>query len=235
MVPSLRAALSLSRLSGSRGSVVFQDSRRGRSRRPGRAWFVRRRWTTAPVCSTGSSWPASGGVEEVTREDVDRVVAGRLDKDRRQRPTRLCQTFRGSTRSCPRRKAGEIEAAFGSAWWRYPVDGSTPHRHADSSSPSATAPPSRYRMEEFSTSSRTCRWGPVVRGGRRDRRDVRTLYLAALRAEEMRRWTAPTCTSAAVRSGRSTCFRQGGEDLGPRPRLGADAHGPRPDPGLVSR
>jgi integrase/recombinase XerD len=77
---------------------------------------------------------------EVTREDVDRVVAGLVGQGLSAATRRgYVQTFKGFHAFLSARKAGEIEAAFGVRMVD-PVDGFNAARHVDSSSPSATAP-----------------------------------------------------------------------------------------------
>lgn len=141
---------------------------------------------------------------EVTREDVDRVVAGLVGQGLSAATRRgYVQTFKGFHAYLTARKSSEIEAAFGIRIVD-PVDEFNAARHVDSSSPSATAPPDPQRMEEFfdflkdrvaepvSTrppAATTPCSGPCTSRGCEPRR--------------RRRWTAPTCTSAAGPSGRS--------------------------------
>jgi site-specific recombinase XerD len=120
---------------------------------------------------------------EVTREDVDRVVAGLAAQGLSAATRRLyVQTFKGFHAFLSARKASEIEAAFGIRMLD-PVDEFNAARHVDSGSPSAVAPPGPQRMEEFFDflKSRVAGARKYAAAGR-DYALFRTLYLAGLRA-----------------------------------------------------
>jgi integrase/recombinase XerD len=157
---------------------------------------------------------------EVTREDVDRVVAGLVGQGLSAATRRgYVQTFKGFHAFLSARKAGEIEAAFGVRMVD-PVDGFNAARHVDSSSPSATAPPSPQRMEEFFDflKERVAGARKYAAAGR-DYAMFRTLYLAGLRAEE-----TASLDRADVPVGRGPFgkihvrFGKGAKTSGPRPR-----------------
>ena len=157
---------------------------------------------------------------EVTREDVDRVVAGLVGQGLSAATRRgYVQTFKGFHAFLSARKAGEIEAAFGVRMVD-PVDGFNAARHVDSSSPSATAPPSPQRMEEFFDflKERVAGARKYAAAGR-DYAMFRTLYLAGLRAEE-----TASLDRADVHFGRGPFgkihvrFGKGAKTSGPRPR-----------------
>lgn len=157
---------------------------------------------------------------EVTREDVDRVVAGLVGQGLSAATRRgYVQTFKGFHAFLSARKAGEIEAAFGVRMVD-PVDEFNAARHVDSSSPSAKAPPSPLRMEEFFDFLKERVAGArkyAVAG--RDYAMFRTLYLAGLRAEE-----TASLDRADVHFGRGPFgkihvrFGKGAKTSGPRPR-----------------
>lgn len=157
---------------------------------------------------------------EVTREDVDRVVAGLVGQGLSAATRRgYVQTFKGFHAFLSSRKAEEIEAAFGVRIVD-PVDGFNAARHVDSSSPSATAPPSPERMEEFFDflKERIAGARKYAAAGR-DYAMFRTLYLAGLRAEE-----TASLDRADVHFGRGPFgkihvrFGKGAKTSGPRPR-----------------
>lgn len=157
---------------------------------------------------------------EVTREDVDRVVAGLVGQGLSAATRRgYVQTFKGFHAFLSARKAGEIEAAFGVRMVD-PVDEFNAARHVDSSSPSATAPPSPERMEEFFDflKERVAGARKYAAAGR-DYALFRTLYLAGLRAEE-----TASLDRADVHFGRGPFgkihvrFGKGAKTSGPRPR-----------------
>ena len=157
---------------------------------------------------------------EVTREDVDRVVAGLVGQGLSAATRRgYVQTFKGFHAFLSARKAGEIEAAFGVRMVD-PVDGFNAARHVDSSSPSATAPPSPQRMEEFFDflKERVAGARKYAAAGR-DYAMFRTLYFAGLRAEE-----TASLDRADVHFGRGPFgkihvrFGKGAKTSGPRPR-----------------
>jgi integrase/recombinase XerD len=157
---------------------------------------------------------------EVTREDVDRVVAGLVGQGLSVATRRgYVQTFKGFHAFLSARKAAEIEAAFGVRMVD-PVDAFNAARHVDSASPSATAPPSPARMEEFFDflKERIAGARKYAAAGR-DYAMFRTLYLAGLRAEET------ACLDRAdVHFGRGPFgkihvrFGKGAKTSGPRPR-----------------
>ena len=157
---------------------------------------------------------------DVTREDVDRVVAG-LSAAGLAAPTRrgYVQAFKGFHAFLVARKAGEIEAAFGVRLVS-PVDEFNAARHVGSDSPSVNPPPSPVRMEEFFDFLKERIAGArkyTVAG--RDYALFRTLYLAGLRAEE-----PASLDRADVHFGRGPFgklhvrFGKGARTSGPRPR-----------------
>jgi integrase/recombinase XerD len=157
---------------------------------------------------------------EVTREDVDRVVAGLVAQGLSAATRRgYVQTFKGFHAFLSARKAGEIETAFGVRIVD-PVDEFNAARHVDSSSPSASAPPSPERMEEFFDflKERVATARKYTTAGR-DYALYRTLYLAGLRAEE-----SACLDRADVHFGRGPFgkihvrFGKGAKTSGPRPR-----------------
>jgi integrase/recombinase XerD len=157
---------------------------------------------------------------EVTREDVDRVVAGLVVQGLSAATRRgYVQTFKGFYGFLSARKAGEIEAAFGIRMVD-PVDGFNAARHVDSVSPSVSAPPSPERMEEFFDflKERVASARKYAAAGR-DYAMFRTLYLAGLRAEE-----TASLDRADVHFGRGPFgkihvrFGKGAKTSGPRPR-----------------
>jgi integrase/recombinase XerD len=86
---------------------------------------------------------------EVTAEDVDRVVAGLVELGLSAATRRgYVQAFKGFHAFLSVRKATEIESVFGVRLVD-PIDDFNAAHHVDSSSPSAIAPPSDERMEEF--------------------------------------------------------------------------------------
>src|SRR5256884_5228588 len=86
---------------------------------------------------------------DVTREDVDRVVAG-LSAQGLAASTRrgYVQAFKGFHAFLVARKASEIEAAFGVRLIN-PVDEFNAARHVGSDSPSVNPPPDPERMREL--------------------------------------------------------------------------------------
>lgn len=157
---------------------------------------------------------------EVTREDVDRVVAGLVGQGLSAATRRgYVQTFKGFHAFLAARKSGEIEAAFGIRMID-PVDEFNAARHVDSSSPSVTAPPDPQRMEEFFDflKERVAGARKYAAAGR-DYALFRTLYLAGLRAEE-----TASLDRADVHFGRGPFgkihvrFGKGAKTSGPRPR-----------------
>lgn len=157
---------------------------------------------------------------EVTREDVDRVVAGLVEQGLSAATRRgYVQSFKGFHAFLSARKATDIEALFGVRMVD-PVDQFNAARHVDSSSPSAIAPPSPERIEEFFDFLKEriagARKYPVAG---RDYAMFRTLYLAGLRAEE-----TASLDRADVHFGRGPFgkihvrFGKGAKTSGPRPR-----------------
>jgi integrase/recombinase XerD len=156
----------------------------------------------------------------VTREDVNRVVAG-LSAQGLAASTRrgYVQAFKGCHAFLVARKAAEIEAAFGVRLVN-PVDEFNAARHVGADSPSTNAPPSPERMEEFFEFLR----GRIATARKytaaaRDYALFRTLYLAGLRAEE-----SASMDRADVHFGRGPFgklhvrFGKGAKTSGPRPR-----------------
>jgi integrase/recombinase XerD len=142
---------------------------------------------------------------EVTREDVDRVVAGLVAQGLAASTRRgYVQAFKGFHAFLVARKAAEIEAAFGVRLVD-PVDEFNAARHVGADSPSAKPPPSPQRMEEFFDflKDRVATARKYVAAGR-DYALFRTLYLAGLRAEEAASSIDRTCTSAVARSASCT-------------------------------
>jgi integrase/recombinase XerD len=157
---------------------------------------------------------------DVTREDVDRVVAG-LSAQGLAASTRrgYVQAFKGFHAFLVARKAGEIEAAFGVRLVN-PVDEFNAARHVGSDSPAADPPPAPERMEEFFDflKERIAVARKYTVAGR-DYALYRTLYLAGLRAEE-----SASLDRADVHFGRGPFgklhvrFGKGARTSGPRPR-----------------
>lgn len=157
---------------------------------------------------------------EVTREDVDRVVAGLVAQGLAASTRRgYVQAFKGFHAFLVARKAAEIEAAFGVRLVD-PVDEFNAARHVGADSPSAKPPPSPLRMEEFFDflKDRVATARKYVAAGR-DYALFRTLYLAGLRAEE-----AASLDRSDVHFGRGPFgklhvrFGKGAKTSGPRPR-----------------
>src|SRR5215207_9400248 len=157
---------------------------------------------------------------EVTREDVDRVVAGLVAQGLAASTRRgYVQAFKGFHAFLVARKAAEIEAAFGVRLVD-PVDEFNAARHVGADSASAKPPPSPQRMEEFFDflKDRVATARKYVAAGR-DYALFRTLYLAGLRAEE-----AASLDRSDVHFGRGTFgklhvrFGKGAKGSGPRPR-----------------
>lgn len=157
---------------------------------------------------------------EVTREDVDRVVAGLVGQGLSAATRRgYVQTFKGFHVFLSARKGPEIEAAFGIRMVD-PVDGFNAARHVDSGSPSVVAPPSPQRMEEFFDflKERVAGARKYAAAGR-DYAMFRTLYLAGPRAEE-----TASLDRSDVHFGRGPFgkihvrFGKGAKTSGPRPR-----------------
>jgi integrase/recombinase XerD len=157
---------------------------------------------------------------DVTREDVDRVVAG-LSAQGLAASTRrgYVQAFKGFHSFLVARKASEIEAAFGVRLVS-PVDEFNAARHVGADSPSVNPPPDPERMEEFFDflKERVAAARKYTAAGR-DYALFRTLYLAGLRAEE-----SASLDRADVHFGRGPFgklhvrFGKGARTSGPRPR-----------------
>ena len=157
---------------------------------------------------------------DVTREDVDRVVAG-LSAQGLAASTRrgYVQAFKGFHAFLVARKASEIEAASGVRLVN-PVDEFNAARHVGSDSPSVNPPPGPERMEEFFDflKERIAGARKYTAAGR-DYALYRTLYLAGLRAEE-----SASMDRADVHFGRGPFgklhvrFSKGALTSGPRPR-----------------
>ncbi|ELB86354.1 integrase/recombinase [Rhodococcus wratislaviensis IFP 2016] len=157
---------------------------------------------------------------EVTADDVDRVVAGLIAQGLTAATRRgYVQAFKGFHAFLSTRKAVEIEATFGVRLVD-PVDEFNAAHHVDSSSPSATAPPSHERMEEFFDFLKERIAGArkyTVAG--RDYALFRTLYLAGLRAEETSRLDISDVHFGRGPFGKiHVRFGKGAKTSGPRPR-----------------
>ena len=157
---------------------------------------------------------------EVTREDVDRVVAGLADQGLGASTRRgYVQAFKGFHRFLVARKALEIETTFGVRLVD-PVDEFNAAHHVGTDSPSTKAPPSPERMEEFFEFLKG-RVGTARKysAAGRDYALYRTLYLAGLRAEE-----SASMDRTDVHFGRGPFgklhvrFGKGARTSGPRPR-----------------
>ena len=157
---------------------------------------------------------------DVTREDVDRVVAG-LSAQGLAASTRrgYVQAFKGFHAFLVARKAAEIEAVFGVRLVN-PVDEFNAARHVGADSPSVHPPPGPERMEEFFDflKERIAGARKYAAAGR-DYALFRTLYLAGVRAEE-----SASLDRADVHFGRGPFgklhvrFGKGARTSGPRPR-----------------
>jgi integrase/recombinase XerD len=157
---------------------------------------------------------------DVTREDVDRVVAG-LSAQGLAASTRrgYVQAFKAFHAFLVARKAGEIEAVFGVRLVN-PVDEFNAARHVGADSPSVSPPPGPERMEEFFDflKERIAGARKYTAAGR-DYALFRTLYLGGLRAEE-----SASLDRADVHFGRGPFgklhvrFGKGARTSGPRPR-----------------
>ena len=174
---------------------------------------------------------------EITREDVDRVVAGLAAQGLAASTRRgYVQAFKGFHGFLVARKAAEIEAAFGVRLVD-PVDEFNSARHVGVDSPESRPPPSPERLEGFFDFCKQ-RIATARKYGAagRDYALFRTLYLAGLRAEE-----AASLDSGDVHFGRGPVrqgarpVRQGRQDLWPTAAVGADTRWSGSDPALVSR
>jgi len=157
---------------------------------------------------------------EVTREDVDRVVAGLAGQGLAASTRRgYVQAFKGFHAFLVARKSAEIESVFGVRLVD-PIDGFNAAKHVGSDSPSTKAPPAPQRMEDFFDflKARIATARKYTPAGR-DYALFRTLYLAGLRAEE-----AASLDIADVHFGRGPFgklhvrFGKGAKTSGPRPR-----------------
>lgn len=157
---------------------------------------------------------------EVTAQDVDRVMASLIEQGLTASTRRgYLQVFKSFHAFLSVRKAVEIRAVFG-VQLVDPLDDFNVIHHVDSSSPSAVAPPSDERMEEFFDFLKHRIAGArkyAVAG--RDYALFRTLYLAGTRAEE-----TSSLDRADVHFGRGPFgkihvrFGKGAKTSGPRPR-----------------
>ncbi len=157
---------------------------------------------------------------EVTREDVDRVVAGLAGQGLAASTRRgYVQAFKGFHAFLVARKSAEIESVFGVRLVD-PIDEFNAAKHVGSDSPSTKAPPAPQRMEDFFDflKDRIATARKYTPAGR-DYALFRTLYLAGLRAEE-----AASLDIADVHFGRGPFgklhvrFGKGAKTSGPRPR-----------------
>jgi len=157
---------------------------------------------------------------EVTREDVDRVVAGLAGQGLAASTRRgYVQAFKGFHAFLVARKSAEIESVFGVRLVD-PIDEFNAAKHVGSDSPSTKAPPAPQRMEDFFDflKGRIATARKYTPAGR-DYALFRTLYLAGLRAEE-----AASLDIADVHFGRGPFgklhvrFGKGAKTSGPRPR-----------------
>jgi integrase/recombinase XerD len=157
---------------------------------------------------------------EITREDVDRVIAGFAAQGLAASTRRgYLQAFKGFHAFLVARKAAEIEAAFGVRLVD-PVDEFNAARHVAADSPAVKAPPDPERMEQFFDylKARIASARKYAAAGR-DYALFRTLYLAGLRAEE-----ACALDRSDVHFGRGPFgklhvrFGKGAKTSGPRPR-----------------
>jgi integrase/recombinase XerD len=157
---------------------------------------------------------------EITREDVDRVVAGLAAQGLAASTRRgYVQAFKGFHGFLVARKAAEIEAAFGVRLVD-PVDEFNSARHVGADSPESRPPPGPERLEGFFDFCKQ-RIATARKYGAagRDYALFRTLYLAGLRAEE-----AASLDRSDVHFGRGPFgkvhvrFGKGAKTSGPRPR-----------------
>ena len=172
---------------------------------------------------------------EVTREDVDRVVAGLAPQGLAASTRRgYVQAFKGFHAFLVARKAAEIEAAFG-VRLVCPVDEFNAARHVGEDSPSVNPPPAPERVEEFFDFLQGAdRQRPQVHGGRPGLRVVPDAVSRRAAGGGVR-LAGPG--GRAFRPGpvrQAACpVRQGRPDLGAAAAVGADAGRPGPDAALV--
>jgi integrase/recombinase XerD len=157
---------------------------------------------------------------EITREDVDRVVAGLAAQGLAASTRRgYVQAFKGFHAFLVARKAAEIEAVFG-VRLADPVDEFNAARHVGADSPSASPPPGPERMEGFFDflKERIASARKYGAAGR-DYALFRTLYLAGLRAEEAAMLDRPDVHFGRGPFGKvHVRFGKGAKTSGPRPR-----------------
>jgi integrase/recombinase XerD len=157
---------------------------------------------------------------EVTREDVDRVVAGFAAQGLAASTRRgYVQAFKGFHAFLVARKAVEIEAVFG-VRLADPVDEFNAARHVGADSPSVSPPPGPVRMESFFDflKERIASARKYGAAGR-DYALFRTLYLAGLRAEEAAMLDRPDVHFGRGPFGKvHVRFGKGAKTSGPRPR-----------------
>jgi integrase/recombinase XerD len=173
---------------------------------------------------------------DVTREDVDRVVAG-LSAQGLAASTRrgYVQAFKGFHAFLVARKAAEIEAVFGVRLVN-PVDEFNAARHVGADSPSVNPPPVPERMEEFFDflKERIAGARKYTAAGR-DYALFRTLYLAGAAGGGVRFAGPGRCALRPGAVRQAACpVRQGCQDIGPAAAVGADAGWPGPDLAVVS-
>ncbi len=159
---------------------------------------------------------------EVTRDDVDRVVAALVDLGMAPSTRRgYVQAFKGFHDFLLTRKATEIEALFGVAPVLDPIDRFNSSAHTADASPASLVPPDIARLDRFFTFLRervaTAR---KYRVAGRDYALYRTIYHAGLRAEETASLSASDVHfergpfgKLHVRNGK------GARGSGPRPRF----------------
>jgi integrase/recombinase XerD len=157
---------------------------------------------------------------EITREDVDRVVAGLAAQGLAASTRRgYVQAFKGFHAFLVARKAAEIEAVFG-VRLADPVDEFNAARHVGADSASASPPPCPQRMEGFFDflKERIASARKYGAAGR-DYALFRTLYLAGLRAEEAAMLDRPDVHFGRGPFGKvHVRFGKGAKTSGPRPR-----------------
>jgi site-specific recombinase XerD len=141
---------------------------------------------------------------EAGPEDVDAVVAQLVANGLAASTRRgYVQVFKDFHRFLVARKGPEIDATFG-VTLADPVDEFNASRHVGNDSPSAKAPPSPERMEEFFAflRDRVAAARKFAPSGR-DYALFRTLYHAGLRADEAASLELADLISAVARSARS--------------------------------
>lgn len=157
---------------------------------------------------------------EVTRDDVDRVVAGLVQQGLAASTRRgYVRAFKGFHGFLVARRAADVQALFGVTLVD-PIDEFNASRHVANDSVRATAPPQPQRLEDFfdflKARVATARKYAVAA---RDYTLFRTLYLAGLRADE-----AASMAAGDVHFDRGPFgklhvrFGKGAKTSGPRPR-----------------